>query len=198
MLRAKIQYPLGDPNVKLAAFQRAVRLAFQETVEEACISCTALAKQNCTSLKIIDQGLLRSSIDYRTRVANGLAEGTVFVGVSYGQWVEFGRAGILKDPTRGDPRAAKAAWPPVDVIRAWVKRHTKQLAPSGRTKSGRARRPTAQALDSLTFLIGRAIYRNGIKPRPFLIPAFQRVVRTFNTRAVFHLQQRMGRVKRNP
>ncbi len=132
-----------------------------------------------TDLGKVDQGILRASIDYRVEEKNGKVIGTVFSSAPYAQWVEFGRRGTRKDLTGGNPNVATAAWPPVAVIRAWVARHYRDFAPLGRTKAGRVRARTKtnsasfdKKIASLAFLVGRKIYRDGIKPSPFMIPTF--------------------------
>lgn len=131
------------------------------------------AKTNLADLEAVDRGIARNSIDHQIIRRGKLKwQGVVFVGAEHGQWIEFGRKGAITSPLGTDSKSAKAAWPPVSVLSDWVRRHAKQLAPRGRTKSGRARRSRDEDIRSLTFLIGRAIYQFGIAPRPFLGPAF--------------------------
>jgi len=159
--------------------QPALREAAYDACRAATLATAALAQKTLTDLHAVDQGLLRASVSQEVTKTTGGAQGVVYSGAIHAQWVEFGRAGSERDPRSNKTLGATAAWPPVSVIYEWVKRHYKQLAPSGRTKSGRARRPEESDLRSLTFLIGRKIARFGIAPRPWLVPSFARISARF-------------------
>lgn len=79
-------------------------------------------------------------------------------GENYAGAVEYGR------------RAGKM--PPVQFIRAWLKKkHSKGIEASA-VFAGRA--AAERELNSLAFLIARAIGRHGSKPHPFFAPAVKR------------------------
>lgn len=174
----------GAPNVnatgvlaKIQAFRRAVELGCADAVKEASMLTQALARQTMTDKKIVDRGLTRASIDYEIRVTPQVASGIVYVGTPWGVWIEFGRRGTKTNVT-GHPLSASAARPPIQPILEWVRRNYRNLAPSGRTKSGRARKPTPADLLSAAIAIATAIEQRGIRARPFLRPSYRQVAPT--------------------
>lgn len=173
-----VTFPQGDPRKRLAQFAEAVRMGCFDACTIACLETERLTKTALTDLGKVDRGTTRNSVDHRVSLTPTGAAGVTFIGAPWGVYVEFGRRGSVTDPTK-DPRAADAAWPPVSVIRAWVARNWKKLAPAGRTASGRARRPSARDIDTVTYLIGRKIARHGIKPAPALEPSYAKVSRGF-------------------
>lgn len=85
---------------------------------------------------------------------------SVFSTVEYAPYVEFGTRGKVKIPSgfeqfaaqyKSSGQGAKGAW---KAIEFWIKR--KGIDPK------------------LTFVIFRSIMRNGIKPQPFMIPAYEK------------------------
>lgn len=171
-----VSFPSGkSPHQHFEAYKRAVYFGMLQGMQSLSMYCAAQAKKNLTDGGKIDRGLLRKSIEPKVTVRDsGTVVASVEVGASHGRWVEYGRMGSVKQPKGINPQmAAKAAWPPVSAIRDWVRRHVLALAPAGRTRSGRAKRPTDAQINSLAYLIGRAIYRRGIAPFPFLRPAFE-------------------------
>lgn len=85
---------------------------------------------------------------------------SVFSMVEYAPYVEFGTRGKAKIPLgfekfaaqyKSSGQGAKGAW---KAIEFWIKR--KGIDPK------------------LTFVIFRSIMRNGIKPQPFMIPAYEK------------------------
>ena len=100
-------------------------------------------------------GKLRQSINHDT--GNSLFK-SVFSTVEYAPYVEFGTRGKAKIPAGFEAfaaqykgKGAKGAW---KAIEFWIKR--KGIDPK------------------LTFVIFRAIMRNGIAPQPFMIPAYEK------------------------
>lgn len=186
-MASRVDFPEGDPRRNLPRFARAITDGTIAGLSTLCNAIVAAAKQNASDIEAVDRGFLRSSIDYRiTGRSVRNIEAVVFVGAKHGVWVEYGRKGKLKDPTN-NPEAAKAAFPPIKVIEDWVRRNNKKLAPSGRTKSGRARRAKDEDVRALAFLIARKIALYGIKPRPYFTPAvrqFQGQLPVFIKRAV--------------
>lgn len=174
-----VSFPNGDPRSQFALMERALREGAYDACRTASIAGSALAKKTLTDLEAVDQNILRASVSFEvTKTAAG-AQGVVYTGALHGPWVEFGRAGVESDPRSDKTLGARAGWPPFIAIFEWVKRHFKSLAPSGRTKSGRARKPQLNDLNRVTFLIRRKIYRFGIKPRPWLVPSFSRIAQFF-------------------
>lgn len=191
-----VNFPKGDPRRGLRALEAAIRGGTAEATRAAVLATEALAKKSVTDLDAVDRGLLRASIASKTTETPAGADGVVYVGAAYGRWVEYGRAGTLKDPRTDKKLGATAAFPPVSAILAWVKRQYKKLAPSGRTKSGKARRPADADAKAAAFLIGRKIHRFGIKPRPFLGPAFARVMKMYPRLVYDATAKRIAAIKR--
>lgn len=196
---ATISFPQGDPRQKLDALKRKMYDGLIDGVTEVCDLILARAVQNLTASGRIDRGTLRASGNRSISGKPTSVEGTVRFSAAYAQWVERGRHGRKSDPPglakfpEGSRFAAQAAWPPVSVIRQWVERHARTLAPSGRTKSGRARKAKRQDIDSLAFLIGRKIAERGIKPSPFLIPAVDEILPRAQTIIAARVKERLGR-----
>jgi hypothetical protein len=74
--------------------------------------------------------------------------------------------------------------PPIAPIEEWVQRKYRDFVPAGRTKSGKARRvkPGDKRTRQVAWAIARKIERHGIKPAPFLIPAFNDLAPTLPQR----------------
>ncbi len=175
-----VTYPQGNPRDKLKGMQVAQYAAALEVVNESCQMMKGLAQQNLRNSGRVNTGILRQSIGYRVEARPSGVIGTVYVGADYGAWVEYGRAGRISNPPNLDTsKAATAAWPPVDAMIRWVKDKAKTLAPSGRTKSGRARKAKQEDIESLAYLVGRKIANFGIAPSPFMGPAFAKTKQTF-------------------
>jgi hypothetical protein len=174
----------NDPSQRIAQAVARIERGIYAAVEEACIACASTAKQNILGNGAIDTGLLRASIDYSIRRTSQGIEGTVFASSRHAPWVEFGRRGLIVSPpgVNASPLAATAAWPNVGAIESWVRRKYRDFAPSGRTRSGRARKPTRDDVRSVAFLVSRKIANFGIAPRPFLVPAFRSTTPIFVTR----------------
>lgn len=196
MAKGFVTFPNGDPRAYFGRYRKALYRGALNGVEAAGAYCAAQARQNLDDGGKTDRGFLKGSIEHRTIGLADTVIARVVVGAAHGEWVEYGRLGKETSPKGTDPnRSAKAAWPPVDAIRDWVRRHVKTLAIAGRTRSGRARRASDTQVNSVAFLIGRAIYRRGIYPFPFLKPAVQAtgfVFRRVVTRAIRDELKRAG------
>lgn len=162
-------------DARLRKISRAYIDALAQEITLIAIEVERAAKQNLTDLKKVDRGFLRNSIDHEVQTGRGIVEGVTFAGAIHSPWVEFGRHGFRQSPIGTGPNSGKAAWPPVDVIREWIKRNNKSFAVSGRTKSGRARKAKDKDLDAFAFVIARKIANKGIEPTPYLVPAFLEV-----------------------
>jgi len=165
-----VSFPDGDPRKRMEAYLRRVLDGATVAVSVVSAKTERQAKNILTDLDAVDRGLTRASVDHQVFVQATKVTGYVFDGAAHGKYVELGRAGVESDPTT-DPRAGKAAWPPVQAIMEWAARNARKIAIAGRTPSGRARRAADAAIRSFAFLVGRKIYRHGIKPRPHLQPA---------------------------
>jgi hypothetical protein len=158
---------------------RAVMLeASVKAVTSICQATIARAQVYLTESGRVDTGRLRGSLDYEVSVTASTSPqvfGVVFATVPYARWVEYGRRGTISSPPGTGVRSASAAMPPVSVIADWVRRKYKALAPAGRMRSGRARKPRADEVNRVAWAIARKIERYGIPPSPFLVPAFDEV-----------------------
>ena len=102
---------------------------------------------------------------------------TVGYTASYAWVVEYGRKA--------------GTYPPIQPLMDWV--HKKRIAfvnkvlTSGKNK-GQSRQVKGdkyeQRVKSIAIAISKSIKKTGIKPKPFLIPAFNEVMKGFNTRVI--------------
>lgn len=193
--RGRVSFSGGkDPRRELRRVERAVRAGFRDAVQESLLVGESVAKQRLTDMGKIDRGVLRNSVGTEIEETGTTVEGFLFAAAPYSQWVEFGRAGVQRDPTKGNPNAARAAFPPVSAIRGWVARNFRKLVIAGVTKSGRARRPTPRQVDSAAYAIATKIYRFGIKPAPFMLPALKAAQKVFTlARVRDHILRRMSK-----
>lgn len=187
-----VKFPNGDPRDRLALLERALREASVDACKVAGAATSALAKKTLTDFDAVDRGVLRASINSETTPTPAGAYSVVYAGALHAQYVEFGRAGVLRDPRSNKKLGGTAAWPPVSAIIDWVRRQSKRLAPSGRTKSGRSRRAKESDVRSLAFLVGRKIYRYGIAPRPYLVPSFNQISPLFRALVVDSCKKRLS------
>lgn len=187
-----VKFPNGDPRDRLNRLEIALREAAVEACNVAGAATSALAKKTLTDFDAVDRGILRASIGFQTTATPAGAYSVVYAGSLHAQYVEFGRAGVLRDPRSNKKLGGTAAWPPVSVIVDWVRRQTKKLAPSGRTKSGKARRAKESDVRSLAFLVGRKIYRYGIAPRPYLVPSFNQISGLFRVMVIDSCKKRLS------
>lgn len=198
--RFSISFPSGDPRPRLAKLQAAVYDGLVDGLSEVGDLILTKAARNLTDAGRVDQGILRGSLQRRTIGYPTSVEARVEATAAHAIWVERGRHGSKSDPSglgkfpEGSKYAAKAAWPPVDAIRAWVSRHARILAPSGRTKSGRARKAAKQDIDALAFLIGRKIAERGIAPSPFLVPALDEITPRIKPIIAARVQRRVAQL----
>jgi hypothetical protein len=208
MASLKVTFPDGDPRIQLKKAQRIILEGTIDGFEETAAAIKRRAQQNLTELGRVNTGSTRASIDYKVEGRRlhgqyGHLVGTairaeVFVGAQQGIWIEKGRRGLQTDPTKGDPLAAKAAWPNANAIAQWVLDKWSDLAPAGRTKSGKARRivdmmSRIKIAKSLAFVIGRKIARFGIAPSPFLLPAFHEFAPSLPSAIKRHIQRRKSK-----
>jgi hypothetical protein len=122
------------------------------------LSASALnIQRNAKRMAPANFGKLRQSINIDI---NKTLFKSVFSSVKYAPYVEFGTKGNARIPSGYEAFAAqykgKGGGTIMEMVKAltlWVKR--KGIDPK------------------LTFVIVRAILRNGIKPQPFFIPAFE-------------------------
>jgi len=189
-----VQFPHGDPRKNLAVLESLLRDAAYEACQQAGMATAALAKKTLTDFDAVDRGILRASINSVAERTPAGAQGVTYAGALHAPFVEFGRAGVLRDPRSNKKLGGTAAWPPVLAIRDWVRRQWKKLAPSGRTKSGKARAPKEADVRSVAYLVGRKIYRFGIDPRPYLVPSFNQISPMFRRMVIDGLNKRLASI----
>lgn len=127
----------------------------------------------------VNIGTLKQSIHGESTL-NGMT-GKVIVDVPYGAYVEFGTGGKVKIPAGYEDFASqfkgKSGGSLEEFIKAltlWVKR--KGLAGTYSVKSGKrlGSKSVRQSQDEkLARFLAIKILRNGIRPQPFLIPAYE-------------------------
>jgi HK97 gp10 family phage protein len=143
------------------------------------ISASALKiEKTAKRLAPVNLGTLRQSIHATSK--DKLTH-YVEVGASYGAYVEFGTGGKVSIPTGYEQYAAtfkgNKGGSLDDMIKAltlWVKR--KGLAGTYSVKSGRrlgGKATKASQDEKLARFLAIKILRNGIRPQPYLIPAYE-------------------------
>lgn len=144
---------------RLEARLRAMPTTVARELHTAMTASLLLIEGSARQNASFDTGRLAGSITH-TISGSGLAlEGKVGPSVRYGAAVEFGRR-------------AGARMPPVDALMGWVGRHP---------------RPGRGSRRSQAFALARSIQRRGIRPRPFLRPAYRS-----NRTAISRMFQRAG------
>lgn len=166
-----VSFPKGDPRILMTKVKSAMYTGLLRGVTIISDAMVKSAKQNLTDSGKVDRGEARASIDRQVTGYPSYVEGITFCAAEHGRWIEFGRKGLKSNPAGTSSASANAAWPPVDKIREWVRRHNKLFAVSGRTKSGRVRKARAADVNRVAYLIGRKIAERGIDPSPFMEPA---------------------------
>jgi hypothetical protein len=154
---------------QLSRYSESARQEALRAVQIAAINIEASAKMNVTANGSVDTGQLRARIA-KIINANELSA-RVVSRQTYSSAIEFGRK--------------PGSFPPVGALQDWVRR--KQLAG---TYSVKTRRRTGNTSDrtkqdkALAFVIARAIYRKGIKEKPFLNPAYEAELPAFRQRII--------------
>lgn len=113
-----------------------------KTINKSAVNIDKNAKLNLTENDSINTGALRAAMAVNPAITSKPVA-EVFNNLKYAAFVEYGR------------RSGKM--PPIDAIEYWVRR-----------KLG----ITAKESRQVAFQIARAIARNGTKPKPFFVPAF--------------------------
>ena len=163
-----------DPRKNIRVIEDAILAGVHDGVTEITLFTKGRAQANLTDRQKVDEGTLRQSITAEVANRGKSIVGKVFPAAKHGIWVEYGRKGRKSSPAgTNNPHAGKAAFPPINVIREWVRRNNSEFRVSGVTKSGRTRKPKDQDLDNAAFLIARKIADEGIQPTPYLRPAYE-------------------------
>lgn len=124
------------------------------------------SRRNLTTNKKNASKALHKSIDYDLKVSNS-SFSLFFEMEPYGNFLDKGVSGKLKK--YNTPFRYKSKMPPASAFTKWVK----QKGIKGRDKKGRF-----ITNKSLTFLIARGVYRNGIKPSLFFTKPFEKAFKT--------------------
>jgi len=146
-----------------------------EEISASAMKIERDAKRNAP----VNLGTLRQSIHSESTL-NGLT-GKVIVDAKYGAYVEFGTGGKVSIPSGFEEFAmqfkGKSGGSLEEFIAAltlWVKR--KGLAGTYSVKSGRrlgGKGVTQKQDEKLARFLAIKILKNGIRPQPFLIPAYE-------------------------
>lgn len=127
------------------------------------------AVETANKMKIHSTGYLQNSI--RQKRISKLAYAVVS-GAPYSIWVELGRK--------------PGSWPPRAPIEEWVKRHHTRFS-SFKSKGSKG---AQKDIRNAAFLIQRAIFRKGTKPRPYM----QHTLEKMQARADRYLDQALANV----
>lgn len=148
----------------------------KQEVGEELVSGVRIITQDAKRAAPKNLGALGQSIGF---AGSGLSY-EISVAVKYGHIIEFGSGKRTQIPSelttyasqfRGMPSGGK--WDDfIKQLKIWVKR--KGIGASYSVKSRRKNRQTDQEIEQIAILIARSILKNGIKPQPFLFPAFFR------------------------
>lgn len=127
----------------------------KQVINKHALNLMNEAKRECP----VDMGQLRASIQPSFFNQGGLTA-EVSTNVGYGAFVEFGTGPLGRSTYRGELPAdyvhgPGGKMPPLEPIREWCRRH--HINPN------------------LAFVIARKIGRHGMKARPFMWPALEKV-----------------------
>ena len=160
---------------RLKTIQDDLTKGVAEEISASTMKIEKDAKRNAP----VNIGTLRQSIHGESTL-NGMT-GKVTVDASYGAYVEFGTGGKVKIPSGYEEFAGqfkgKSGGSLEDFIKAltlWVKR--KGLAGTYSVKTSRrlGSKSSKQSQDEkLARFLAIKILKNGIRPQPFLIPAYE-------------------------
>lgn len=166
----------GIPRLekKLQDIQSSIATDLAKEISASTLKIEKDAKRNAP----INMGSLRKSIHATSK--DKLTH-YVEVGVSYGAYIEFGTGGKVSIPSGYEQYAStfrgKKGGTLSDMIEAltlWVKR--KGLAGTYSVKSGRRLGSKSTRItqdEKLARFLAFKILKNGIRPQPFLIPAYE-------------------------
>jgi Bacteriophage HK97-gp10, putative tail-component len=135
----------------------------RQTIQASLLLIEADAK----SLAPQDTRRMSGSINSRITGTYPSLVGEVGPATRYGVFVEFGRR-------------AGARMPPVDALIGWVRRHWNPgfigPIPRGQLRPRRAAgaNVSQSAIRSRAFALARSIQRRGIRPQPYMEPAYRR------------------------
>jgi len=110
----------------------------------------------------------------KAKVAQGRGAGGRFEGFTVNSSLELYALDYLEYLDRGRPRFTKRV--PIDALLVWIRK--KRIGQPGRSASGRFQPRRSQSTgrrisaNQLAYAIQTSIYRNGIRGRHFLTPAF--------------------------
>jgi hypothetical protein len=132
-----------------------VSLEVENIIKQVGRFTVAAMRQDLAKHKLSDSNLSKN-IKFKpmkTRVTIELPD--------YAKFVDRGVQGAI-EKRFNSPYSYKTKYPPFEVIYDWIKRY--------RSKIGRGRSKGGQFISdaSLAFAIRTAIYRRGLKPRPFI------------------------------
>jgi HK97 gp10 family phage protein len=164
---------LNELSGKLKSFSQGVKDGIEDELNKAAEDIVTLAKQKAP----VNDGLLQNGIS---------AEGTdlkrkVNVLPKYAPYIEFGTGSKVSIPAEWSQYAAQfkgksgGTWDEfIKSLTAWV--HKKGLAGtySVKTRKRTGKKSLQENQDrEVAYLIARSILAKGIKPHPFLYPAFK-------------------------
>ena len=170
---AKSRYNIERLRKKFAEFDNIAK----EDIKTVLSSSANIIVNNAKRKAPANYGKLKQSIGNEAK-KEGL-EQVVYVGETYGVFVEFGTKTYVKVPIGFESIAMKfKGYKSGDLdeflenIRAWAKKKGIGSSYSIKSKNRVNNKYSRNNEDAAAFMIAMTILRKGIKPQPFIIPAF--------------------------
>lgn len=170
-------------HIDTSKFKREMDDEFEKVVKKADAvihSEIKKAEHMAVGLVPVDEGFLKGSIE---AVKVSALDYAFVAAAFYAPFIEFGTGKKVQVPTgygdlamesgkAGKGSAGAGAQSFSQAIEAWIIR--KGIKPKVKATGKGSRAANAAALKQMVFLIKMSILKNGIKPHPFFVPAFER------------------------
>lgn len=148
----------------------AFKVELDGELENACQAIVNQAKVNAPkNISALSQSIVftGSNLSYLIRV-----------GAKYGHVIEFGSKTLVNVPAEFSSYASTfkgypsgGSWDELlSAIKVWVKR--KGIGSTYNVKTRRKNRQTKDQIDTIAYLIAMTIAKKGVRPQPYLFPAF--------------------------
>lgn len=160
-------------EAKLRGLAQFVQRDVRNELKAAAFDMNADAIRNITRQKIVDQGIMRAS---QQVVWNNAEHGyTVANTAIWSVFMEFGTKKYVSVPAEWSEYAQQFKGykgGTVAQFRSNIEDWVKRKGISWTDKDGRV-----MSAQEISFIITQVILQNGLKPRPFMWPAYQRAVK---------------------
>lgn len=154
-----------------------IKLEIALEINASALNIQSNAKKNAP----VNFGILRNSIQLKEELGNGKLTYTVGSKLSYAPYVEFGTGGKVTIPSGYENFAGqfkgKTGGTFQEMLKAlveWVKR--KGITGTYSVKTGRRtgnKSIQSKQNESAAYAIALSILRKGLRPQPYLIPAYE-------------------------